>query len=123
MITGSVHANREAVISLVVRGPGGEDRTVSAVVDTGFNGFLTLPPRIITALRLSRLGLARVRLADGREQFLQIYEAAVIWDGQSRIVEVDSADTDALLGMALLDGYALRIEVTNGGAVEVNKLP
>ena len=55
MITGSVNANYEAIIHLSVRGPGGQEREVDAVIDTGFNGFLTLPPALVTALDLARL--------------------------------------------------------------------
>ena len=38
MITGTVTAYREAIIRLSVRGPGGEEKTVEAVIDTGFAG-------------------------------------------------------------------------------------
>ena len=38
MITGTVTAYREAIIRLNVRGPGGEEKTVEAVIDTGFAG-------------------------------------------------------------------------------------
>ena len=44
MIEGLVNANYEAVITVPVRGPEGQARQVEAVVDTGFNRFLILPP-------------------------------------------------------------------------------
>ena len=53
MITGTVNANREAIISCGVRGPHGKEREIEAVIDTAFNGFLTLPPQVIAALGLS----------------------------------------------------------------------
>ena len=43
MITGTVTSDREAVISLEVIGLDDGRQTVAAVIDTGFNGFLTLP--------------------------------------------------------------------------------
>ncbi len=55
MITGVVNTDYEAVISLQVQGPSGQEREVNAVIDTGFNGFLTLPPILVTALGLTRL--------------------------------------------------------------------
>ena len=50
MITGTVTAYREAIIRLNVRGPGGGEKTVEAVIDTGFDGVLTLPTSVVAAL-------------------------------------------------------------------------
>jgi predicted aspartyl protease len=50
MITGAVTADREAVIRMVVRGPAGQEQEVEAVVDTGFDGWFSLPPALIALL-------------------------------------------------------------------------
>lgn len=50
MITGVVTAEREAVIGLKVQGPSGQTQKIQAVIDTGFTGWLTLPPSLIAAL-------------------------------------------------------------------------
>ena len=47
MIQGEVNAAYEAVITLSVQGSEGQVREVDAVVDTGFTGFLTLPPALV----------------------------------------------------------------------------
>lgn len=47
MIVGQVTRDLEAVARIVVRAPGGRQLLVEAVVDTGFNGFLTLAPATI----------------------------------------------------------------------------
>ena len=41
---GVVNAAYEPVVTLAVQGPAGQTRETEAVVDTGYNGFLTLPP-------------------------------------------------------------------------------
>lgn len=119
MISGSVNANREARVRLFLRGPGGQEREVEAMVDTGFNGFLTLPSAFIAALELPRIGRGRALLADGREEVFDIYEATLIWDGVERRVEADGADTDFLLGMALLDGCDMRLDASIGGKITI----
>jgi len=119
MIIGTVNANREASIRLQVRGPDGHEQEMEALIDTGFNGFLTLPLAVITSLGLPRLGRGRAILADGSEVLFNVYEATVRWEGQSRTVELDATETATLVGMALLEGYTLRIEVVSGGRVTI----
>ena len=52
MIIGEVTPEREAVIRLSVRGPGGQEAAVTAILDTGFTEYLTLSPTTVTALHL-----------------------------------------------------------------------
>ena len=119
MITGTVNADYEAIIRLHVQGPTGQTQDFDALIDTGFNGFLTLPPALITALGLTRRSRGRAQLANGREALIDIYGVTVFWDGQPQYVEADAVDTMPLVGMALLDGYDLHIQVTVGGQVVI----
>jgi clan AA aspartic protease len=123
MIIGMVNGYCEAIISLVVAGPKESEQEVDAVVDTGFDGSLSLPPTIITALDLPYRQRGRAILADGSETLFNIYEATVNWDGQPRRIKVDDADTDPLAGMELLYGHKLEIAVVEGGSVIINVLP
>ena len=52
MITGVVNALLDATIRVRVSGPTGQELELEAVVDTGFSGFLTLPPGSIAELGL-----------------------------------------------------------------------
>ena len=119
MIAGVVSADYEAVIRLKVQGPAGQKREVDAVVDTGYNGFLTLPPHLITALGLIRQGRGRATLANGSEDIFDICDVTVLWDSQPREIETDAADTTPLVGMALLNGYDLHIQVAIGGRITI----
>ena len=119
MITGVVNADYEAVIRLQLQGPRGQEREVDAIIDTGFNGFLALSPVLVTALGLTRLSRGRVILANGREELFDIYGVTVLWDDQPRYVEADAVDTTPLVGMALLDGYDLYVQVVGGGRVVI----
>jgi clan AA aspartic protease len=117
MITGYVNSNLDAVISLSVSGSQGLAHEIEAVIDTGYSGYLTLPGSVIAALGLSNVGLGYLTLADGNEIPSDLYLATVVGDGQERTTEVDTLETEALVGMALLEGYDLSIRVAAGGRV------
>ena len=117
MIEGFVNANLEAVVTILLLGPAGQTREVAAVVDTGFNGYLTLPPTLVAELGLSVVGDGEAILADGREVAFDVYGVTVVWDGQPRYVETAAVGIDALLGMMLLDRHSLFVEVSDGGRV------
>jgi clan AA aspartic protease len=121
MITGSVNANREATIRLTVQGPNGKRAEIETVIDTGFNGYLTLPLVHVTRLELARLCFGRAILADGSEAIFDVYEAVVLWEGQPRLVEVEATESAALLGMGLLEEHTLRIDVVENGRVAVER--
>jgi len=123
MITGTVNANLEATVPLVVVGTRPHQRQVEAVVDTGFTGYLTLPPSIIAALQLTWLGREQGILADGSVDNFDVYRGAVIWNGQPRAVEIEAVNAEPLVGMALLERHSLRIDVIRGGAVSIKSLP
>jgi len=123
MIPGVVNDNLEAAVHLQVRGPGGREQDTEAVIDTGFNGFLTVSSALARRLGLLRIGRSRVRLASGQEEVLDLYEIEVLWDGQWRAVETDAAETDALVGMSLAYGYSVYVEVIESGCVVIEPLP
>lgn len=102
MITGVVTSNLDGIIQLVVRGPNRNEQQVEAVVDTGFNGWLSLPSNLIDQLGLPWLTRGRVTLADGAEQECDVHAATVIWDGEPRRVPVNAAETDPLAGTEAL---------------------
>ena len=117
MIEGGVNANLEAVVILPLQDSSGQTREVEAVVDTGFNGYLTLPPMMMEDLELPVVGDGEAVLADGSEAAFDVYGVTVLWDGQPMYVETGAVGVDPLVGMALLDGHNLNIDVENGGRV------
>jgi clan AA aspartic protease len=122
MILGWVNTYREAVVRLPVRGLQDREQTVEVVIDTGFNGYLTLPPDLISALGLPFRRSGRAVLGDGSEITFDIHEAVILWDGQPRRIAVDAADTEPLLGMSLLDGHELNLQVIEGGQALIRSL-
>ena len=52
------------------------------MVDTGFNGYLTLPSAFVAELGLALLGNAQAELANGSWDDFDVYGVSVLWDGQ-----------------------------------------
>src|SRR5262249_24571198 len=109
-------------IRLRVRGPGGQQQRVKAVIDTGFDGWLSLPPALIALLGLPWRRRGRALLADGSESIFDIYEGTVIWNSRQRLIPVDEADTTPLVGMALLEDHELNVQIRAGGKVTIKPL-
>lgn len=122
MIHGVVNARREATLSIVVGNGNGKKQLTDAVIDTGYNGFLTLPSKIITALDLPWNASDLLTLGDGSEALFDLYAATIIWDRQCREVDVAESETEPLVGMALLQGYRLQIDAIVGGMVRIEAL-
>lgn len=117
MIQGTVTADREAVIGLTIIDGSGQLHLVDVVIDTGYTGWLTLPPNFIAQWGLPFKRFGRATLADGTEVAFSVYDANVIWDGQLRSIRVDAIEAKPLLGMSLMYGYKLTLEDVDGGAV------
>lgn len=122
MITGVVKRD-EAIVLLQVRGRRGHTREIEAVIDTGFTAWLTLPHALVAALGLHWHSFGRGTLADGSETFFDIYEAAVEWDGRLRRIRVQVFNADPLVGMSLLRGCELKMQIRSRGRVSIKRLP
>ena len=122
MITGVVKAD-EGRIRLKVKGLRGREQEVEAVIDTGYTASLTLPPAVVAALGLRWRSMDRFTLADGSECVFDVYVAKVDWDGKVRTILVDEADADPLVGMRLLRGHELTMQVRARGQVTIKRLP
>lgn len=119
MITGYVNSKLEAMVSLSVYSAKGEMHQIEALLDTGYSAFLTLPTAIITRLELENFATGELTLADGSKVTSDLYQATIIWDGQPRVVEVDTLESEVLAGMALLEGCDLHVRIAAGEPVTI----
>jgi clan AA aspartic protease len=122
MITGVVRSD-EARVRFKVKGSRGREQQVEAVIDSGFTGALTLPPALIATLGLRWRSVDRATLADGSICVFQVYVGKLLWDGKVRSVLVAEADADPLVGMRLLRGHELKMQVCARGKVTIKRLP
>ncbi len=114
-----MNADYEAVIALELRGPAGNVREVGVVIDTGYNGFLSLPPELVAELEFPVVGPSQATLTNGSVETFDVHEATVIWDGMLRDIEADAVGPVPLAGMLLLDGHDLNVQVRDGGRVVI----
>lgn len=122
MIAGTVTSEFEAVVTIELQGADGESETLPAAVDTGFDGFLTLPASVITRLGLPFQGLADLALADGSAVILAVFEAVVIRHGKAIPVSAIEGEGGALVGMRLLHGSRLTMDVFENGPVRIEPI-
>ena len=96
---------------------------LTAIVDTGFDGYLCLPTRIAVQLGLELIGEQLIELADGTQRKQFVFAGSVRFFGETREVQIMLTDSeDALIGTRLLNHYPLAIEFP-GGQVKVRSRP
>ena len=125
MTVGSVEADGDVRVRVTVEGSDGGLRTVEAVLDTGFNGFLTLSAAELAALGLRRKSETRVQLADGERYPVSTYQAPVALgedESPRSVVDIFEAG-EALVGAGLLWDCDLHIRYVAGGRVEIEAIP
>ncbi|MEH1783125.1 MAG: hypothetical protein V7K67_24910 [Nostoc sp.] len=67
-------------MSVIILPPEGSGVEIECVIDTGFEGFLTLPPSVIAALGLPYLININANLANNSTVETDVYLATVIWN-------------------------------------------
>ena len=121
MIQGIITADREASVEVRLLSGNGAPTALQTVIDTGFNGYLTLPSQTITALGLELQNETTITLGDGSERSLSQFLVDLEWDGEKRTVLALAAEIAPVIGMALLYGYDVHLHVLDGGAVFIEK--
>ena len=101
---GTVNQQGQSLLEVEVRAdPTVVGETVSAWVDTAFNGELVLPRKTIEQLGLSKCAEIGAGLADGIVRSLDVFKARIPWFGEIREVEVvGSPGQTVLLGVGLM---------------------
>lgn len=92
---------------------------VEFILDTGFEGDLTLPRSVLQQLDVRPLFLSLRSMADGTLRECPVCQLRMEWSEQVRDVEILCLEHSPLLGMLLLDGWHLSIDLVEGGEVLV----
>jgi clan AA aspartic protease len=103
MTSGEVTKSLEPIVELTLVGKEREYKEW-AVIDTGFNGFISLPASLLETLRWEHVGYERYEIATGETVRQRIYIGGVrFMEQEQQVVAVASGAKDALIGTRLLD--------------------
>ena len=122
MLTGRVNGDLQAWVTVEIVTPSGQPRPIEVALDTGFNGQIALPAITIQRLELSQESSRLAITATGDRVRLTTYYSTMMWHGEPRIIEVVEADSEPLLGMELLLGNRVTLDVLEGGPVTIYPL-
>ncbi len=112
----------QARMGIWMDSPDGAEVEIQCVVDTGFEGFLTLPVAVVAELDLPYLGPIKANLADNSRIVTKVYQGVIRWHGAARVIPVLAMGNRPLLGTALLADYHLSVDFCEGGTVLVDDI-
>jgi clan AA aspartic protease len=121
VINGSV-VGLQAQIGVIFCLPGSPSLEIKYVVDSGFEGFLTLPPAAVTTLNLTYATRINANLADNSNIATDVYLGTILWNGIQRDVPVLAMGRRPLVGTSLLKDYHLGIDFYEGGTVAIEQI-
>ena len=122
MISGEVRPNRRAVVAVELLAADGEFQSFNFILDTGFDGDLSLPTQILQGLDVAAESDYRIELADGSHVVSHTWAATVRWEGAPRDVLVVESAGEPLLGMELLWQSRITLETRAYGPVLIEPL-
>ena len=84
--------------------------TTEAVIDTGFNGELSIPVNMAIELGLKLIALEKVELADGCQRNEMVFSGKILWEKLERDVNIFVTYAgEPLIGTMLLGGQDINI--------------
>lgn len=122
MIIGRVDVHRQAWVQLEIESNDGRLEPVDTVVDTGFDGHLTLPPQVIEELGLEPDEPSYVVLATGSRERVNVWRGNVLWHDRICKVFVFEASGPPLLGMELMEDSQVTMQPRINGHVLIERL-
>ena len=115
MIHGRVEANGEIFFRVAVADRHGDLHDFTALLDTGFTGYLTLTPELIEALGIILDEEIPVIVGDGTIQTFRRYKGEIVWAGREINGYIHAVSGIPVIGLELLRGGKLYVECTEGG--------
>jgi clan AA aspartic protease len=112
----------QARVNVVLCPLGRSNVGIECVVDTGFEGAMTLPPDVVAALNLPYVTRISANLADDSNVMTRLHLATIVWHGVEREVIVLAMGRRPLIGTALIEDYHLSVDFCEGGSVIIDEI-
>ena len=122
MISGTVRPNRRAIVPVDLRAADGQFQSFNFILDTGFDGDLSLPTQILQGLDVAAEGERIIELADGSRTTTYEWSATARWEGKPRDIMIMESAGEPLLGMELLWQSRITLETRAYGPVVIEPL-
>ncbi len=121
MIHGRVEG-LQVLVDVVFQLPNQPDVQLEFVVDTGFEGALTLPPATVAALGLPFFQEMDASLANDVSVRTDVHVATILLDGRELDVVVLALGRRPLFGTALLPGKELWAQFADNGLATIKDI-
>jgi len=111
MIEGFVNDLNEPIVDLDIHISDNDLRKTEGIVDTGFNGYISIPATLIEESNWHFLGTEEYELANGDVVEEKVYLGKVIFDGDETLVfSLTNRSQDTLIGTKLLKDRTLIVD-------------
>jgi clan AA aspartic protease len=111
MLKGLVNSRGEPVVHITLLSTKGRAGSFPAVIDTGFNGTLSLPEPLIRRMGWRWIGYESYEIATGDVVREKVFVGRIRWFGQVQEVDVVASHAkDILIGTRLLEDHRLLID-------------
>ena len=125
MRVGSVHDGPYGLcpyVDVVINGPFGDTVTQVALVDSGPNGFVSLPAGVVDELRLIPDGSDVVELANAESESVLLFAGAVTLGRWRLSVPIHQIGDEPTVGTALLRSFNLSIDFVPDGEIRLSPI-
>ena len=110
MIEGIVNNFDEPIIKLDICLSNNNSKKVNAIIDTGFNGYISIPTTLIEASNWDFLGTEEYELANGDIVEEKVYLGKIVFDGDElQVFSLTNRTNDVLIGTKVLKNKILKI--------------
>ncbi|MBM3707309.1 MAG: hypothetical protein FJW69_03050 [Actinobacteria bacterium] len=118
MIEGIVNNFDEPIIKLDLMLSSDILKKISAVVDTGFNGYISIPANLIGESDWDFIGTEEYELANGEIVEEKVYIGKIIFDGDElQVFSLTNRSTDVLIGTKVLKNKILKVDFKNSRVI------